>query len=141
MFWPKPLLKDNSNSDKTCSFCSITYLSSFKYKIFFQAIVESPDRQLTLNEIYTWFQNTFAFFRRNAATWKVKSIQLPFTPWPRPYSYLLLPWPRQNSYHQIYWIPLDLDTPKGRLKGAYLNKYFWRWEFFSEEVFCLIQIH
>ena len=36
-----------------------------------QAIIESPDRQLTLNEIYTWFQNTFAFFRRNAATWKV----------------------------------------------------------------------
>lgn len=36
-----------------------------------QAIIESPERQLTLNEIYTWFQNTFAFFRRNAATWKV----------------------------------------------------------------------
>ncbi|XP_059090795.1 forkhead box protein P4-like isoform X2 [Tigriopus californicus] len=35
-----------------------------------QGIIESPDRQLTLNEIYTWFQNTFAYFRRNAATWK-----------------------------------------------------------------------
>ncbi|XP_037087425.1 forkhead box protein P4-like [Pollicipes pollicipes] len=35
-----------------------------------QAIVESPDKQLTLNEIYSWFQNTFAYFRRNAATWK-----------------------------------------------------------------------
>ena len=40
-----------------------------------QAIIESPDRQLTLNEIYTWFQNTFAFFRRNAATWKVINSQ------------------------------------------------------------------
>ena len=36
-----------------------------------QAINESPSRQLTLNEIYNWFQANFAFFRRNAATWKV----------------------------------------------------------------------
>ncbi|XP_045029233.1 forkhead box protein P1 isoform X10 [Daphnia magna] len=35
-----------------------------------QAIIESPERQLTLNEIYTWFQNTFCYFRHNAATWK-----------------------------------------------------------------------
>ena len=36
-----------------------------------QAIVESPEKQLTLNEIYQWFMNTFAFFRKNQATWKV----------------------------------------------------------------------
>ncbi|CAL4100443.1 unnamed protein product [Meganyctiphanes norvegica] len=35
-----------------------------------QGIIESPDRQLTLNEVYNWFQNSFAYFRRNAATWK-----------------------------------------------------------------------
>ncbi|XP_076840726.1 LOW QUALITY PROTEIN: forkhead box protein P1a [Brachyhypopomus gauderio] len=35
-----------------------------------QAIFESPDKQLTLNEIYNWFTRTFAYFRRNAATWK-----------------------------------------------------------------------
>lgn len=35
-----------------------------------QAILESPDRQLTLNEIYNWFTRMFAYFRRNAATWK-----------------------------------------------------------------------
>ncbi|PAA83960.1 hypothetical protein BOX15_Mlig023901g1 [Macrostomum lignano] len=35
-----------------------------------QAIIESPNRQLTLNEIYIWFQRSFAFFRRNEATWK-----------------------------------------------------------------------
>ncbi|XP_030379927.1 forkhead box protein P1 [Scaptodrosophila lebanonensis] len=35
-----------------------------------QAIIDSPDKQLTLNEIYNWFQNTFCYFRRNAATWK-----------------------------------------------------------------------
>lgn len=36
-----------------------------------QSIIESPEKQLTLNEIYNWFQNTFCYFRRNAATWKV----------------------------------------------------------------------
>uniref|UniRef100_UPI00358F544D forkhead box protein P1-like n=1 Tax=Myxine glutinosa TaxID=7769 RepID=UPI00358F544D len=35
-----------------------------------QAILETPDRQMTLNEIYNWFTRTFAYFRRNAATWK-----------------------------------------------------------------------
>ncbi|XP_051974581.1 forkhead box protein P2-like isoform X3 [Xyrauchen texanus] len=35
-----------------------------------QAILESGDMQLTLNEIYSWFMRTFAYFRRNAATWK-----------------------------------------------------------------------
>nr|XP_057931922.1 forkhead box protein P2-like isoform X2 [Doryrhamphus excisus] len=35
-----------------------------------QAIMESPHKQLTLNEIYNWFTRTFVFFRRNAATWK-----------------------------------------------------------------------
>ncbi|XP_071042947.1 forkhead box protein P1 isoform X4 [Parasteatoda tepidariorum] len=37
-----------------------------------QAIIEAPEKQLTLNEIYNWFQNTFCYFRRNAATWKGK---------------------------------------------------------------------
>lgn len=37
----------------------------------FQAILESPEKQLTLNEIYNWFTRMFAYFRRNAATWKV----------------------------------------------------------------------
>ena len=36
-----------------------------------KAIVDSADRQLTLNEIYNWFMSTFAFFRKNQATWKV----------------------------------------------------------------------
>ncbi|CAJ1056233.1 forkhead box protein P2-like [Xyrichtys novacula] len=35
-----------------------------------QAIMETSDMQLTLNEIYNWFTRTFAYFRRNAATWK-----------------------------------------------------------------------
>lgn len=35
-----------------------------------QAIMESREYQLTLNEIYQWFTDTFIYFRRNAATWK-----------------------------------------------------------------------
>merc|ERR1719150_560565 len=35
-----------------------------------QAICESPQMQLTLHEIYTWFTNHFAYFRRNTASWK-----------------------------------------------------------------------
>ncbi|KAG9510087.1 Forkhead box protein P1, partial [Fragariocoptes setiger] len=35
-----------------------------------QAITETKDKHLTLNEIYTWFQETFCYFRSNAATWK-----------------------------------------------------------------------
>ncbi|CAB4010545.1 forkhead box P1-like isoform X1 [Paramuricea clavata] len=35
-----------------------------------QAILDAPDEQLTLNEIYNWFTSNFAYFRRNTATWK-----------------------------------------------------------------------
>jgi len=38
-----------------------------------QSIVESPDHQLTLNEIYKWFENNFSYFRKNAQTWKVST--------------------------------------------------------------------
>lgn len=41
-----------------------------------QAILETPDRQLTLNEIYNWFTRMFAYFRRNTATWKVRAARL-----------------------------------------------------------------
>jgi len=40
---------------------------------YVQAILDSPAKQLTLNEIYQWFMNTFAFFRKNLATWKVSA--------------------------------------------------------------------
>lgn len=33
--------------------------------------MDSPEQQLTLNEVYSWFTRKFAYFRRNAATWKV----------------------------------------------------------------------
>ncbi|XP_073496072.1 forkhead box protein P3-like [Phyllobates terribilis] len=34
------------------------------------AIMESPQKQLALNEIYHWFTKMFAFFRFNKVTWK-----------------------------------------------------------------------
>lgn len=37
----------------------------------FQAIMESPEKQRTLNEIYNWFTTKFFYFRNNTATWKV----------------------------------------------------------------------
>ncbi|KAM6980978.1 forkhead box protein P4 isoform 2-T2 [Aplochiton taeniatus] len=42
-----------------------TYASLIRH-----AILEAPDTQLTLNEIYNWFTRMFAYFRRNTATWK-----------------------------------------------------------------------
>lgn len=38
-----------------------------------QAILEAPEKQRTLNEIYHWFTRMFAFFRNHPATWKVSS--------------------------------------------------------------------
>ncbi|CAG0913167.1 unnamed protein product [Notodromas monacha] len=35
-----------------------------------EAIIQSPEKHLTLNAIYNWFQNTFSYFRKNTATWK-----------------------------------------------------------------------
>ncbi|XP_044299364.1 forkhead box protein P3-like [Varanus komodoensis] len=34
------------------------------------AILESPKKQLSLNEIYCWFNNNFGFFRHHIPTWK-----------------------------------------------------------------------
>ncbi|KTG44871.1 hypothetical protein cypCar_00006939 [Cyprinus carpio] len=43
-----------------------TYASMIRW-----AILESPEKQLTLNEIYHWFTRMFFYFRHNTATWKV----------------------------------------------------------------------
>ncbi|XP_069040816.1 forkhead box protein P3 isoform X2 [Lepisosteus oculatus] len=42
-----------------------TYASLIRW-----AILESPEKQLTLNEIYHWFMRMFFYFRHNTATWK-----------------------------------------------------------------------
>lgn len=43
---------------------------SLTYSVL-QSILESPDKQRTLNEIYNWFTTMFFYFRHNTATWKV----------------------------------------------------------------------
>ena len=35
-----------------------------------QSILESAEHQLTLNDIYKWFEQNFSYFRKNAQTWK-----------------------------------------------------------------------
>ncbi|XP_055024822.2 forkhead box protein P3a isoform X1 [Misgurnus anguillicaudatus] len=42
-----------------------TYASMIRW-----AILEAPEKQLTLNEIYHWFTRMFFYFRHNTATWK-----------------------------------------------------------------------
>ncbi|XP_030049887.1 forkhead box protein P3 isoform X2 [Microcaecilia unicolor] len=39
-------------------------------RLCFTAILETPEKQLTLSEIYHWFTRRFAYFRHNTATWK-----------------------------------------------------------------------
>ena len=40
--------------------------------LIFQAIVEAPNQQLNLCDIYAWFQANFLHFRSSNLTWKVK---------------------------------------------------------------------
>ena len=64
----------NHGSSPSCcsSVCVCGLVSKPLFDVIsFQAIMDSADMQLTLNEIYSWFTRTFAYFRRNAATWKV----------------------------------------------------------------------
>ncbi|XP_065673719.1 forkhead box protein P2 isoform X9 [Hydra vulgaris] len=35
-----------------------------------QGVMDSPNGELTLNEIYNWFMKNFAYFRKNTSTWK-----------------------------------------------------------------------
>ena len=43
----------------------------FAINILQAILIESPQTQLTLHEIYNWFTEKFAFFRQNTASWKV----------------------------------------------------------------------
>uniref|UniRef100_A0A673KYK8 Forkhead box protein P4-like n=1 Tax=Sinocyclocheilus rhinocerous TaxID=307959 RepID=A0A673KYK8_9TELE len=65
------------NSDKFCTPINCEFYKNadvrppFTYaSLIRHAILETSDRQLTLNEIYNWFTRMFAYFRRNTATWK-----------------------------------------------------------------------
>ena len=71
---------------------------------YMKAVVESPDRQLTLHEIYQWFTTTFAYFRRNAASWKVQQ---------QPYYILALSLPSLSSSLSIS----EFGTREKRSRG------------------------
>ena len=40
----------------------------------FQALANAPGQQMSLNDIYTWFTDSFAFYRNNPHSWKVLSL-------------------------------------------------------------------
>ena len=46
---------------------------SWYKQLQFQSVMEVPDKQLTLHGIYDWFTSTFAYFRRNLKSWKVRT--------------------------------------------------------------------
>ncbi|XP_036068704.1 forkhead box protein P1-B isoform X2 [Oryzias melastigma] len=77
MFTPTPVRRRYSRSvsqdiiDNKEFYLTTEVRPPFTYaSLIRQAIFESPRKQLTLNEIYNWFTRNFAYFRRNAATWK-----------------------------------------------------------------------
>ncbi|XP_047189304.1 forkhead box protein P2-like [Scophthalmus maximus] len=68
---PHPLVYSLSSENEYELYKKTDIRPPFTYATLIrQAIMEASDMQLTLNEIYNWFTRTFAYFRRNAATWK-----------------------------------------------------------------------
>ncbi|XP_062891595.1 forkhead box protein P3 [Mobula hypostoma] len=70
--WDKDSLKQLTGTNTALEYykvCNIrpplTYAALIRW-----AILESPNRQLALNDIYRWFTRRFAYFRYNTATWK-----------------------------------------------------------------------
>ncbi|XP_055486742.1 forkhead box protein P3-like [Leucoraja erinacea] len=63
------LLTGNNPSLEYYKVCNVrpplTYAALIRW-----AILQSPSRQLPLNDIYRWFTSHFAYFRYNTATWK-----------------------------------------------------------------------
>lgn len=48
-----------------------TEVAGVVFAVCLQSIMDSPEKQRTLNEIYNWFTTKFFYFRNNTATWKV----------------------------------------------------------------------
>ena len=95
----------------------------FSCTVFLQGIIESPDKQLTLNEIYQWFMNTFAFFRKNQATWKVQKknpAKLCLARKERLWIQLLF----QVQNYSILWCPNALAFQKSRPQIFFLRLGF-----------------
>ncbi|XP_063063688.1 forkhead box protein P3 isoform X2 [Engraulis encrasicolus] len=67
---PQHLLPDMIHSFDVYKYTNIrppyTYACLIRW-----SIVEAPERQRTLNEIYNWFMQMFCYFRHNNSAWKV----------------------------------------------------------------------
>ncbi|KAL7669313.1 hypothetical protein ACOME3_009975 [Neoechinorhynchus agilis] len=62
---------DLSDVSKRRAYLTLNKKPPFTYAdLIRQAIMESPERRLALNEIYKWFEQNFHFFRINIETWK-----------------------------------------------------------------------
>uniref|UniRef100_A0A3P8T3F2 Fork-head domain-containing protein n=1 Tax=Amphiprion percula TaxID=161767 RepID=A0A3P8T3F2_AMPPE len=64
-----PTLQDLVTSSECYKYNNIRPPYTYAYLIRW-SILESPDKQRTLNEIYNWFTTMFFYFRHNTATWK-----------------------------------------------------------------------
>ena len=54
---------------KATNIFSIKRIKNISFK-FPKALSEAPGQQMNLNEIYSWFSSTFAFYRHNPHSWK-----------------------------------------------------------------------
>ena len=68
---PPPHFTYTPSSISVCVIVLTSFYPLFFCPLLFQAIIESPNNQLTLSDIYAWFQSTFGHFRQHNATWKV----------------------------------------------------------------------
>uniref|UniRef100_W5KJT5 Forkhead box P3 n=1 Tax=Astyanax mexicanus TaxID=7994 RepID=W5KJT5_ASTMX len=71
-YWPTPaphLLSDFINSMECYKYVNIRPPYTYAFLIRW-SILEAPDKQRALNEIYNWFIRMFFYFRHNTPTWK-----------------------------------------------------------------------
>ncbi|XP_066499352.1 forkhead box protein P3 [Hoplias malabaricus] len=71
-YWPTPaphLLSDFMNSIGWYKYVNIRPPYTYAFLIRW-SILEAPDKQRALNEIYNWFIQKFFYFRHNTPTWK-----------------------------------------------------------------------
>ncbi|XP_043102450.1 forkhead box protein P3 isoform X2 [Puntigrus tetrazona] len=66
---PPHLLPDFVNSVEYYKYANLRPPYTYAFLIRW-SILEAPDKQRTLNEIYNWFTRMFFYFRHNSPTWK-----------------------------------------------------------------------
>lgn len=74
-----------------------------------QSITESVENQLTLNEIYKWFEINFSYFRKNAQTWKVCVLAFHDATIFKYHLIAHASWLKSLKYHSI-WRPISSSS-------------------------------